>query len=109
MLRHPLFTIPVFAGLAILSAGAVGPAIGLFPFVVIKGVPLIEASPYEALAAHASAAAGAALLGSLALTQATIPTRLTLFLFFLILTFALPVGAAVFWFRRKSLAAQRDA
>ena len=27
----------------------------------------------------------------------------------LILTFALPVGAAVFWLRRKSLAAQRDA
>ena len=91
MLRHPLFTIPVFAGLAILSAGAVGPAIGLFPFVVIKGVPLIEASPYEALAAHAIAAAGAALLGSLALTQATVLTRLTLFLFFLILTFTLPL------------------
>ena len=91
MLHRPLFTIPVFTGLAILSAGAVGPAVGLFPFVVIKGVPLLEASPSEALVAHAIAAAGTALLGSWSLTQATILTRLTLFLFFLILSVTLPV------------------
>jgi hypothetical protein len=84
MLRHPILAIPIFALLAAADA--------IHSYNLATGRPAsIPIQHDHNLAGHAIDAFLAALLGAAALTQATKLTRLTLFLFFLVLTLSLPV------------------
>ena len=90
MLRHPLFTVPVFtvltaadAVICSLSAGwQLPPGFSNFPVTVLSG---------NALAIHAATAFLSALLGCTALSHATALSRFTLLIFLLVLTFSIPV------------------
>ncbi len=91
MLRHPLFTVPVFAVLAAADIEACFELAGRPLALTFQDLPFSAIHHGPASAVHAGSAFLAALLGLAALPQATAATRFTLFLFFLVLTLAMPV------------------
>lgn len=90
MLRHPLFTVPVFAVLTAADAVAWLQFAG-WPLALLAKDGAAAPGYYgSAPGLHATVALLAALLGAAALPLATKPTRFTLFCFFLVLTLSLP-------------------
>lgn len=91
MLRHPLFTLPLFAVLAGADAVACFGLAGRPLPIPVRHFQFLEFCAAHSPGLHAASAALAAILAAAALPQAILATRLTLLLFFLVLTGAIPV------------------